>query len=123
MGPLEQRIFDLLWPHRPPTKDDADMNRQIEIVASKHRSPNYGRRSDIYPTDNLAFIVRWTLTPIGHEVDFVVSIPVALETVLAVYIHACGRTERILSASADTGECIIEELEEAISNFMAEHGL
>ena len=52
-----------------------------------------------------------------------VSIPVALETVLAVYIHACGRTERILSVSADAAECIIEELEEAISNFMARNGL
>jgi hypothetical protein len=58
MGSLKQRIFNLLWPYRPPTKEEADMNQKIEVVASKHLTPDSGRQSDSYSTDNVAFIVR-----------------------------------------------------------------
>jgi hypothetical protein len=37
MGPLEQGIFNLLWPHRPPNEDEANMHEKIEVVASKHQ--------------------------------------------------------------------------------------
>jgi hypothetical protein len=40
---------------------------------------------------------------------------------MAVYVHACGQTERLLSASVHVNKCVLGDLARAISKFVVEN--